>query len=55
MVNPILGGEGLKQLIPRPAAAAGGPAPASRRDAYIATNPRPVGEDDVRGICVAAY
>jgi alcohol dehydrogenase len=25
------------------------------RDAYIATNPRPVGEDDVRRICVAAY
>jgi 1,3-propanediol dehydrogenase len=25
------------------------------RDAYIATNPRPVGEDDVRDICVAAY
>jgi alcohol dehydrogenase len=25
------------------------------RDAYIATNPRRVGEDDVRDICVAAY
>jgi alcohol dehydrogenase class IV len=25
------------------------------RDAYIATNPRPVSEDDVRRICVAAY
>ena len=25
------------------------------RDAYIATNPRPVTEDDVRRICVAAY
>jgi alcohol dehydrogenase len=25
------------------------------RDAYIATNPRPIGEDDVRNICVAAY
>ena len=25
------------------------------RDAYIATNPRPVAEDDVRRICVAAY
>jgi alcohol dehydrogenase class IV len=25
------------------------------RDAYIATNPRPVDEDDVRRICVAAY
>jgi alcohol dehydrogenase len=25
------------------------------RDAYIATNPRPVGEDDVHRICVAAY
>ncbi|HEV3391239.1 MAG TPA: iron-containing alcohol dehydrogenase [Solirubrobacteraceae bacterium] len=25
------------------------------RDAYIATNPRPVGEDDVRRLCVAAY
>lgn len=25
------------------------------RDAYIATNPRPVDENDVRGICVAAY
>ena len=25
------------------------------RDAYIATNPRPVGEDDVRRICIAAY
>ena len=25
------------------------------RDAYIATNPRPVTEDDVRHICVAAY
>ena len=25
------------------------------RDAYIATNPRPVGEDDVRELCVAAY
>jgi 1,3-propanediol dehydrogenase len=25
------------------------------RDAYIATNPRPVTEDDVRDICVAAY
>jgi alcohol dehydrogenase class IV len=25
------------------------------RDAYIATNPRPVSEDDVRDICVAAY
>jgi alcohol dehydrogenase len=25
------------------------------RDAYIATNPRPVSEDDVRRICIAAY
>ncbi|MGH2895737.1 MAG: L-threonine dehydrogenase, partial [Solirubrobacteraceae bacterium] len=25
------------------------------RDAYITTNPRPVSEDDVRNICVAAY
>jgi len=25
------------------------------RDAYIATNPRPVGEEDVRRICIAAY
>jgi alcohol dehydrogenase class IV len=25
------------------------------RDAYIATNPRPVSQADVRGICVAAY
>ena len=25
------------------------------RDAYIATNPRPVTEDDVRRICIAAY
>ena len=25
------------------------------RDAYIATNPRPVGEDDVRELCIAAY
>ena len=25
------------------------------RDAYIATNPRPVSEDDVRHICIAAY
>jgi 1,3-propanediol dehydrogenase len=25
------------------------------RDAYIATNPRPLSDDDVRGICVAAY
>jgi alcohol dehydrogenase len=25
------------------------------RDAYIATNPRPVNEDDVRRICIAAY
>jgi alcohol dehydrogenase class IV len=25
------------------------------RDAYIATNPRPVSEDDVHRICVAAY
>ena len=25
------------------------------RDAYIATNPRPVSEDDVRRICLAAY
>lgn len=25
------------------------------RDAYIATNPRPVSEDDVRRIWVAAY
>jgi alcohol dehydrogenase class IV len=25
------------------------------RDAYIATNPRSVSEDDVRGICIAAY
>jgi 1,3-propanediol dehydrogenase len=25
------------------------------RDAYIATNPRPVGENDVRELCVAAY
>jgi alcohol dehydrogenase len=25
------------------------------RDAYITTNPRPVTENDVRGICVAAY
>jgi alcohol dehydrogenase class IV len=25
------------------------------RDAYIATNPRPVSQDDVRRICVAAY
>ena len=25
------------------------------RDAYIATNPRPVDEDDVRRICIAAY
>jgi alcohol dehydrogenase class IV len=25
------------------------------RDTYIATNPRPMGEDDVRDICVAAY
>ena len=25
------------------------------RDAYITTNPRPVSEDDVRDICVAAY
>jgi alcohol dehydrogenase len=24
-------------------------------DAYIATNPRPVSEDDVRGICLSAY
>src|SRR6202012_5422388 len=24
-------------------------------DAYIATNPRPVSEDDVRRICIAAY
>jgi alcohol dehydrogenase len=24
-------------------------------DAYITTNPRPVTEDDVRDICVAAY
>lgn len=24
-------------------------------DAYITTNPRPVSEDDVRDICVAAY
>ena len=25
------------------------------RDAYIATNPRTVTEDDVRRICIAAY
>ena len=25
------------------------------RDAYIATNPRPVSEDDVHRICIAAY
>ena len=25
------------------------------RDAYIATNPRPVSEDDVRRICITAY
>jgi alcohol dehydrogenase len=25
------------------------------RDVYIATNPRPVTEDDVRRICLAAY
>jgi alcohol dehydrogenase class IV len=25
------------------------------RDAYAATNPRPVTEDDVRRICLAAY
>jgi alcohol dehydrogenase len=25
------------------------------RDAYVATNPRPVSEDDVRRICIAAY
>ena len=25
------------------------------RDTYIATNPRPVSEDDVRRICSAAY
>jgi 1,3-propanediol dehydrogenase len=25
------------------------------RDVYIATNPRPVGEDDVHRICIAAY
>jgi alcohol dehydrogenase class IV len=25
------------------------------RDAYITTNPRPVGEADVRDICAAAY
>jgi 1,3-propanediol dehydrogenase len=25
------------------------------RDAYIATNPRPVSEDDVRKLCIAAY
>jgi 1,3-propanediol dehydrogenase len=30
-------------------------APNALRDAYIATNPRPVTEDDVRQICVAAY
>jgi alcohol dehydrogenase class IV len=28
---------------------------AALRDAYIATNPRPVSEADVRRICVAAY
>jgi len=30
-------------------------APNALRDAYIATNPRPVSEDDVRRICIAAY
>jgi alcohol dehydrogenase len=30
-------------------------APNALRDAYIATNPRPVTEDDVRRICIAAY
>jgi len=30
-------------------------APNALRDAYIAINPRPVTEDDVRRICVAAY
>jgi hypothetical protein len=25
------------------------------RDAYIATNPRPVSQEDVHNICVAAY
>jgi 1,3-propanediol dehydrogenase len=30
-------------------------APNALRDAYIATNPRPLTEDDVRRICIAAY
>jgi alcohol dehydrogenase class IV len=30
-------------------------APNALRDLYIATNPRPVTEDDVRRICIAAY
>jgi len=30
-------------------------APDALRDVYIATNPRPVTEDDVRRICIAAY
>ena len=53
----------MQSVTPTPAAIV--PASATRRgrvskflilrDAYIATNPRPVTEDDVRRICLAAY
>ena len=45
----------MEQVTPRSTAVAQDTVPASAHTRGRVSNPRPVGEDDVRRICVAAY